>query len=214
MSGSKQRKPPVPFPLPDGHFFSTAGDLRAHDGRNVRDAMALRVWQANYVGRWHRPRHTMSAVYNGHVWRAVREVQAHLGLPLTGRLGAAEWAAVWGPPPPGRYVRPKAEPPPRAVVLQKRREKWDKISKWGVRYGSDPGAPPWYPGRPFGQHEHGPHVRRVQEILGTPPHGRFTAALARRIRGWQRVMGLPVSGIVDVRTACLLDPPREEAPAV
>lgn len=203
-----------PFPLRRGDVFGPGGgNLRYHDGSNWRDSAELRRWQAALIGRWRRPRYRVTGRFDGLTQSGVRKVQAHLGRPRTGLIGPEEWAAVWGPPP----VKPP--PPPlskeaKIAIKQKQKAYWDKISKYKVRYGSDPNAPQWYPGRPFYVHEHGPHVRRVQEILGTPTHGRYTLDLARRIAGYQRAMGLPISGIVDVRTAAMLDPPeQDETPA-
>lgn len=201
-----------PFPLPVGHVFGPPGDLRYHDGRVIRDSLGLRRWQAALHGYWCRPNCLTSGLYDGRTQRAVYEVQEVLGRPRTGLLGAEEWPVPWETPRPRK---PLPEPPPKPTPWESRQAARDRKKKWlrhsnhRVQFGTDPDAPPWYPGRPFGPHEIGDHVRRVQEILGLTPSGRYTLQMTQRIRGWQRAMGLPVSGVVDIRTACLLDPPQQ-----
>lgn len=202
-----------PFPLPLGHTFGAAGgDLSRHDGRTWPDGERLSQWQSAYCGRWRRPLCTPTGRYDGPTQAGVAEIQQHLGLPVTGLLGPDEWAAVWELPPP---APPEPAPKPavsestRRAILARRLDYWRKYSKYKIRYGSDPNAPAWYPGRPFGPHEYGDHVTRVQEILGYKTTGRFSLAMGKRIRGLQRAWDVPVSGLVDARTAALLDPVDE-----
>jgi hypothetical protein len=152
------------FPLPAGHTFGpTCGDLSVHDGRQ---------------------------------WQDSTEVQQVLGLPVTGRLGPDEWTAVRERELPG-----KPEPPPKPeptaneryyakLRKQREQERWAKFSKYKVVY-NQPGAPAWYPGRPFGPNETGPHVERLRELLGLRAKGRYTKDMARRVSGLQRAHGLP-----------------------
>jgi hypothetical protein len=50
----------------------------------------------------------------------------------------------------------------------------------------------------------------VQEVLGFKPTGRFQVALGRRVAGLQRVNGLPESGVVDARTARVIESMRDK----
>lgn len=206
------------FPLPAGHTFGpTCGDLSVHDGRQWQDSQHLRQWQNAYCGRWRRPQATPTGLYDGPTQRGVAEVQQILGVPVTGRLGPDEWAAVWEREPPGK---PESPPKPEPTTneryyaklrRQRERERWAKYSKYKIVY-NNPGAPPWYPGRPFGPNETGPHVERLRELLGFRPKGRYTKEMARRVSGLQRAHGLPESGLCDVRLAAILDPPDTDPP--
>lgn len=207
------------FPLPAGHVFGpTCGDLSVHDGRQVFDSQHLRQWQNAYCGRWRRPQATPTGLFDGPTQRGVAEVQTVLGLPVTGRLGADEWAAVWEREPPTKpEPPPKPEPTPTERYYAKLRrqkilDRWKRYSKYKVVYGATEGAPDWYPGRPFGPHETGPHVTRLRELLGFSSKGKYTLDMARRVRGLQRAHGLPESGLCDGRLAALLDPPQQDDP--
>lgn len=203
-----------PFPLPAGHLFGPPnGAIHWHSGRdNLADGQWLRVWMDQYrraVNRSVRP-DQIRPVFDGYVQRAVVDVQRRTGLPVTGTLDPDTWAAVWTYSPP--------EKPPAPEVPKERTggrkltgvsktgfDYWRRFSNWKVEYGADPAAPPWWPGRPFGPHEKGMHVRELQSLLGVKETGTMNRDTVARVRGLQRVNDLPVSGVVDVRTACLAD---------
>jgi peptidoglycan hydrolase-like protein with peptidoglycan-binding domain len=151
-----------------------------------------------------------SGLYDGHTQRAVVEVQERAGLSRTGLLGPREWAAVWTHTP---APKPPPKPPERRKLtrqeLRERRRYWKRVSEWQVEPGTSPDAPAWYPGRPFGPRHEGEHVKAVQEVLGFHVSGRFQVALARRVAGVQRAHGLPESGVVDARTATLIESLRK-----
>jgi peptidoglycan hydrolase-like protein with peptidoglycan-binding domain len=210
------------FPLPAGHCFGpgAASDLRFHDGRtNPRDGLELVKWQKAYHGLWRRPKGTVSGRYDADTQKAVKEVQTVLGVPVTGFLGATEWVAVWERVPPRK---PKPEPSTRLAdqpwVKKAKRKRFKdhmrKYSRWKVRPGSDPDAPFWFPGRCFGPGEDGPHVKRVQQLLGLKTTGLMNRDTVARLRGWQRANDLPVSGVVDAYQARLLEEAfnRSESP--
>lgn len=216
MSGSHP-----PFPLPLGHKFGPVnwGSIMFHDGKDFRDGQSLRTWGAAYRGRIRRPRFEPSERFTGHYQRAVAELQKMAGLPVSGLLGAEEWPLPWTlEPPPARYVRPGGEHAERQRQQHKANVKdyWRRYSKFDIHPGSDPNAPSWFPGRPFGIYEYGEHVKPVQEFFGRKANGRFDPRLAQKVRGFQRVNDLPVSGIVDARTASYIqaqtddeDPPPD-----
>lgn len=196
------------FPLPLGHVFGPSRHhITHHDGRAKLDGLALRRWQSRFAGSWQRPWMHPSGLFDGLTQKAVLEVQATLGLRRTGLLGAREWAAVWERTPPPPKPKPVRQPPRKLTNREKRQRRryWRKFSQWQVEPGSDPDAPGWFPGRPFGPHSKGDYVLKVQEILGYAPTGRFSKAMARRVAGLQRVHGLPESGVVDARTAQVIE---------
>lgn len=198
---------PPPFPLPLGHRFgpNLHGSTMIHDGSDWRDAANIRLWGNMYMGRIKRPLFRVSDRFTGYYQRGVAEIQKLAGLPVTGLLGADEWPLPWTlEVPSSRYVRPGGEHAEKQRQQHKAnvRDYWRRYSKFDIHPGSDANAPPWFPGRPFGQFEYGEHVKPVQQFFGvTPTNGRFTARLAQKVRGFQRVNDLPVSGIVDARTA-------------
>lgn len=190
-----------------------------HDGSDWRDGQSLMTWGRQYKGRIRRPNFVPSNRFSGHYQRAVAEVQKLARLPVTGLLGAEEWPLPWTlESPKGTWVRPGGEHAERQRQQHKANVKdyWRRYSKFDIHPGSDPNAPPWFPGRPFGVYERGEHVKPVQQFFGINPNGRFTPQLAQKVRGFQRVNDLPVSGFVDARTASLMqaqvddeDPPAE-----
>lgn len=195
------------FPLPLGHMFgmSLSGDLRFHDCRySIVESSQLRQWQFRYRSMW-ASKLEPTGRYDGPTQRAAVTVQEALGLPVTGWIDQGTWEAVWRHRRPQRA--PEPDPPAKPKRLTKQQwEHWRLQSQFDIRYGKDDGDPPWYPGRPFGRHESGWHVRQVQEILGLKPTGRFNEETQRRVRGWQKMRGLPASGVIDSPTARLLDP--------
>lgn len=182
-----------------------------HDGRAKLDGLALRKWQARFCSHWHRPWMHPSGLYDGLTQRAVLEVQERAGLPRTGLLGTREWAALWThtPEPPKPRKPPEIKKLSRQE-LRKRRRYWEKFSQWQIEPGSDPNAPNWYPGRPFGPHTKADYVKPVQEVCGFNSTGRFQVTMARRVAGLQRAHGLPESGVVDARTATLIESLRQK----
>jgi peptidoglycan hydrolase-like protein with peptidoglycan-binding domain len=207
--------PAPPFPLPLGHTYgpNLFGSLMIHDGSDWRDAANIRLWGSTYKGRIRRPMFQPGERFTGHYQRAVAEIQRLVGLPATGLLGASEWPLPWTlEVPPARYVRPGGEHAERQRQQHKAnvRDYWRRYSKFDIHPGSDPEAPPWFPGRPFGQFEYGEHVKPVQQFFGIPPNGRFTPRLAQKVRGFQRVNDLPVSGIVDARTASYMQAAQDD----
>lgn len=192
-----------------------------HDGREfVNESRWLAAWQRTYRERVNRRGADPTGVYDGDTQRAVRDVQTKCGLPVDGLLGPEVWAATWVYKPPPREkppAVPAVEPMPRWKVaalknLKKGRVSskgwhyWRKFSNYRVQYGTDPDAPPWWPGRVFGRNEQGWHVREIQNLLGIKETGFFNADTDRRIRGLQCLHKVPESGVVDVRTALLIDP--------
>lgn len=206
------------FPLPLGHTFglSRYGSIMVHDGKaDPRHQSALRQWQSAYKGRLRRPRFEINGIFDGPTQRAVAEVQKLAGLPVTGMLGPDEWALVWTlSQPKGAYVRPGGEHAERQREQHKANVKdyWRRYSKWDIHPGSDPNAPAWFPGRPFGYRERGEHVKPVQEFFGLKPNGRFSSLVATKVRGFQKTRGLPISGYVDARTASYIQAEIDQAP--
>lgn len=64
-------------------------------------------------------------------------------------------------------------------------------------------APVWW-SRTIGHGDLGRDVSVVQSILGEFITGRFDAQLSLLVRGFQKGVGLPASGVVDARTALAL----------
>lgn len=200
-----------PFPLPAGHVYGPPnGAIHWHSGRdNPFDGQWIRVWMDQYrqrINRGVRP-DQIRPVFDGIVQAAVIDVQRLTGQPVTGTLGPDTWAAVWTYSPP---QRPPVQQPPKAKkggrgVSRTGQEYWRSMSTFHVKYGEDPAAPPWWPGRPFGPHERGEHVRQLQVLLGVKPTGVYNRDTERRVRGVQRIGGLPVSGVVDKSTALTVD---------
>lgn len=196
-----------PYPLAQGHAFGLTryGSVMIHDGKTDRkDQAAIRQWGATYKGRMRRPRFEPTGQFDGTMQRAVAEVQKIAGLPVTGLLGPDEWALPWTlDPPKGAYVRPGGEHAEKQKAQHRAnvRDYWRRYSKFDIHPGTDPTAPPWFPGRPFGQKEYGEHVKPVQHFFGMKENGRFCRLTAQHVRGFQRTRGLPISGIVDARTA-------------
>lgn len=201
----------APFPLPMGHMFgvSLSGDLRFHDPRyNIREAAYLRDWQTRYRSMWWSGL-DVTGRYDGPTQRAAVAVQKAASLPVTGWVDWATWDAVWTSQRP---VRPPEDPTP-AKPKRISKEQWDywrKTSAYDITYGKDENDPPWYPGRPFGRHERGWHVRELQNLLSLKPTGCFNEDTERRVRGWQRMHGLPASGVVDSPTARHIDPQPQQ----
>lgn len=212
---------PRPWPLPAGHALGPPlGDLRWHHGPcHPTCGAALVWWTAVYRQRVSRKLDPVS-VWGGTVQAAVIHVQQLAGLPTTGVLGQEVWDAV-RTVQPVKSAKPKpasewdpGQKCPKPAGARERWRYWLRYSKYGVEYGTTPDAPPWWPGRPFGPHEKGWHVLRVQELLGVKPTGCMNGGTVRRVRGWQRLRGLPVTGIVDVHMATELDPgPYEDEAA-
>ncbi len=210
-----------PFPLPVGHVFGPAhGPLHWHDGReSLLESRWLAVWQSLYRQKFNRRLRPdqFSPTYDGLLQQLVIDVQRRTGQPTTGLLDMGTWDATW------LYERP-ANPRPEVAKektggrqLRPQSKKswhyWRRFSNYQVQYGTDPDAPPWYPGRPFGRHEKGWHVREVQQLLGIKETGTYNADTQARVRGLQRLADLPVSGIVDRATAAAIDPgPWEDHP--
>jgi hypothetical protein len=208
-----------PFPLQSGHLFGPAtGDLRHHNGaQSLTDTRDLARWQRAYQQRINS---TMQVTgrFDGPTQKAAVQVQEWAGLPVTGTIDQATWEAVWTvvrpprekpPTPPPmeelpsfRTIERKVRVPNKATALY-----WKRYSRAGVEYGATPDAPYWYPGRPFGANEMGWHIRMCQQLLGLKQTGWFNRQLTVRVRGLQKIHDLPVSGIVDVKTACVIDPP-------
>lgn len=199
---------PPNFPLPQGHLYgvSLSGDLRFHPGRNnLVDSTHLRTWQSRYRSYWWSGLE-LTGRFDGPTQRAAVKVQQAAQLPVTGWIDRDTWMAVWTAQRPA--PKPVDTTPTRPKGISK--EQWDywrKTSQYNIVYGSDPDDPPWYPGRPFARHESGWHVRQMQELLGVKPTGIFNEDTTRRLRGWQRMHGLPASGVMDSTTARHLDPP-------
>lgn len=207
---------PRPWVLPAGHALGPQlGDLRWHHGPcHPTCGGALLWWTAVYRQRLNR-KFTPVAVWGGTVQAAVVHVQQLAGLPTTGVLGPEVWEAVRTvqrpkPVPREKWKDPQAHTKPKwSRAGRGQYEKWHywrRYSQYGIEYGTTPDAPPWWPGRPFGPHEKGWHVSVLQEKLGVKPTGCMNPGTVKRVRGWQRLRGWPVTGIVDVNMACELDP--------
>lgn len=181
-----------------------------HDGRHhMGDRQALRQWQWAYRQRVRRDGPDDTGVFDGATQKAVIYLQKLTGQPVDGQIGPDTWAAVFTYQRPPRVKRDQPPPPSGPNVIRHSKRSWHywrTFSSHGTSYATTPGAPPWYPGRPFGLHESGWHVREVQAHLGVKETGFFNHCTLRRVRGLQRLHRLPVSGIVDETTACLIDP--------
>lgn len=199
------------WPLPAGHRFGPkSGNITWHDGRgSLAEHQALKRWQETYRSRfWHN--FPVTGVYDAPTQAAVVAIQRLTGLPPDGLLGPDVWEAVRTaerPPRPKPPAPAPLKPGPPAGSGRKRALYWRRMSRYGVKYGQDPEAPPWWPGRPFGANERGFHVRELQELLGLKPTGFYNANTVRRVRGLQQLHDLPVSGICDLTLARLVDPP-------
>ncbi len=199
------------FPLPLGHSFGPqGGSLMWHDGRSLlHERQALARWQRAYRERINRRwGGQATGVYDGDTQKAVIDLQTRADLPRTGLVDPATWAAVWTHAPSPRPAPPKVEKVPGRVRSSTRKSwhYWRRFSTFEIRYGTDPALPPWWPGRPFGPHEKGWHVREIQTLLGLKDTGTFNADTQARVRGVQRMHHVPISGVVDGRTALLIDP--------
>lgn len=202
------------YPLPQGHSFGPrGGSIMWNDGRDEMYArLALAQWQRRYRENVNRGwKGDPSGVYDGHTQKAAVDVQKKLGLPVDGLIGPDTWAAVWAYAPPKRQQPPPVEKVRgRVRALNGHSRKswhyWRKFSNWKIQYAQDPDLPPWWPGRPFGPHERGWHVREIQTLLSVPETGTYNKETVRRVRGVQRLHEIPVSGVVDARTALLIDP--------
>lgn len=177
--------------------------------------MWLRQWQGRYRERLKRWAFEPTGRYDKPTQQAILEVQRLAGQRPTGMLDADAWAAVEvveKPKPPPAPDPPPAQTGGHAVRKARRKGKstfmtyWRRYSNRGVVYGNTEGAPNWYPGKPFGPNEQGWHVKRLQELLGLKPTGWYNLNVQRKVRGLQRLHGLPVSGVCDVRVAALVDP--------
>lgn len=195
-----------------GHRFGPSGyDLRNHDGRNsLPDSRALATWQHAYRQRIKRV-DLRIGVFDGATQAAALEVQRLAGLPATGIIDQDTWHAAW------TAERPKVEPPERKPATEaatkaqlkkgatKAKDYWRRVSN-RVEFVTDGTQPPWWPGRPFGPGEFGWHVEQLQRLLQARITGRYTKELGARIRALRRLHGLPVSDLVDMRLAVILDP--------
>lgn len=153
----------------------------------------------------------LTGIFDGQTQRAAVKVQEAASLPVTGWIDRDTWEAVWTAQRPAPVPVDLTPTKPKSIS----KEQWDywrKTSKHNITYGKDPTDPPWYPGRPFGRHESGWHVREVQNLLGLKLTGIYNEDTARRVRGWQKMHGLPASGVMDSTTARRLDPQTEETP--
>lgn len=220
----KGRTDPMPdattapkHPLPQGHAYGPEqGVLMWHSGRdNLLDRAGLCAWQRRYRSAWY-SRLDVTGVYDGATQRAAVAVQRAAGLPVTGLIDRDTWEAVWTVQRPSRTP---PEPAPEPVVPTAKRQtsrEWNRkrqFAQAGIEYGTDPEAPPWWPGRLFGLGESGWHVRQVQDLLGLKATGIYNQDTARRVRGYQKMhAGLTVSGIVDLVTAQHLDPGPYDEP--
>lgn len=199
---------PYPWPLQPGHLFGpTDYDLRYHNGsQSLTDLQALARWQRAYYQRLNRYHIRVNGRFDGETQKAAVAVQELVGLPVTGLIDPATWEAVWSarkpPAPPPPVYPPRKRACPQALGIY-----WRRYSATNNNYGCTPGAPPWYPGKPFSRYEAGEHVRIVQEKLGLKPTGIFNKRTSQAVGGIQGANGLPWSRIVDVATARLIDPP-------
>lgn len=66
--------------------------------------------------------------------------------------------------------------------------------------------PPLWFVRIIGPRDHGPDVSIVQRLLGLIPDGKYGFGTQMVVRGFQRGIGLPLSGYVDEETAIALGP--------
>jgi len=200
--------------LPDHLFAPTSYDLRHHTGReSLTDLQAVARWQRAYNQR-HSPSRpiTVNGIFDGPTQKAVIWIQKRAKLPVTGTIDRYTWEAVWQLPMWWQWADPdlpKVEHEPRTVSGKRIFKYWTRLSRDNPGYGMDPNAPWWYPGKPFGRHERGYHVRHMQQLLGIRETGCVNEQTARRLRGFQRLMGLPVSGVCDAVTAAKLDPDFE-----
>lgn len=203
-----------PYPLPSGHAYGPGwlGNLSHHDGRSsLVDRSGLLVWQRRYRSAWWSGLE-LTGQYDGGTQRAAVAVQKASALPVTGLVNRDTWEAVWTvqrPAKPAPAPTPTAEPTPaqKASVTKRRWHHWRRMSAHGVDYGAERDTPAWWPGRPFGAHERGWHVREAQQLLGVKPTGVYNADTVRRVRGYQRMhAGLNPTGIMDLPTARHLDP--------
>ncbi len=181
-----------------------------HDGRaDLAEHQALAAWQDMYRQRINRRwQGKATGVYDAATQKAVVDLQTRAGLPRTGLVDPATWDAVWTCEVAARQKPPPVEKVPGRVKRATRKSwhYWRKFSTFQIEYGTDPNLPPWWPGRTFGPHEKGWHVREIQTLLGVKETGTYNQATQARVRGVQRVHDLPVSGVVDGRTALLIDP--------
>lgn len=204
---------PPPYPLPGGHAYGpTTGDLRYHNGRgSLTERSGLIAWQQRYRSAWWSGL-DVTGTYDGGTQRAAVAVQKASGLPVTGMVDADTWRAVWAVQRPAKAVpEPVAEPTlthkRKSSVSKRRWHHWRRMSAAGIEYGMDPDAPMWWPGRPFGSHERGWHVREAQLLLGIKPTGVYNRDTVARVKGYQRMRpGLMPTGILDLPTARQLDP--------
>lgn len=208
-----------PWVLPQGHSFGPmTGDLRYHDARtSLVESRCVTAWQQQYRQRWHFL-FPVTGIYDGATQKACVKVQQEAHLPVHGRLDKETYDAVWAVTPPVKGKRVKTghvEHPPR---WSKTTRYWRLNSKrgvrqyehyWHIKLKNPPvvaGEPAWWPGRPFGPHERGDHVRIVQQLMGLKPTGIFNQDMATRIRGWRSARNLMSAPVVDLDMARILDP--------
>lgn len=196
------------WPLPLGHRYGPQGlDLRNHDGRsNLVEHRGLQAWQEAYRHRIKRTDFRMG-YYDSVTQMAAADLQKAAGLPVTGMIDLDTWNAVWQYVKPPQLPPEKPQPTKSQLRLRAKRQKdyWRRVSQH-TDHITDGSQPPWWPGRPFGPGESGWHVERLQELLQARKTGTFNRETASRVRAARRKAGLPVSDLVDLTLAVVLDP--------
>lgn len=178
------------FPLPAGHVFGPSPQLpQQHQGdENLNLFNAMVEWQRAYNLRVDRDL-PITGKFDGPTQRACTTLQRELGLPMTGVLDADTWAAVWTVegPLPGRVPALAVQAPDAPT------EPTEPLV-----------TPSWWPGQEFGDiGEKGPHVTKVLRLMGCQGTV-YSQALARRVKGLQRLHGLAPTGRVDLATSRLV----------
>jgi peptidoglycan hydrolase-like protein with peptidoglycan-binding domain len=164
------------------------------------------VWQRTYSKRVKRGL-VATGVFDAPTQAAVSHVQKLVGLPVDGLLTRDTWEAVWTAERPPRPEPPKVpEPVRRSHYTKKNWKYWNRFSRRDITYATGPDEPPWFPGRPFGPHESGWHVRILQDLLQVRSTGVMNLETVAAVRGARKLAGLPVADVVDLRLAQYLDP--------
>lgn len=202
------------FPLPAGHRYGAMGayDSQVHDGSGtVQEQYFLKLWQREYA-KYDRDM-IPSGAYDGPTQRACIASQRACGLPITGDLDNLTWDAVFGgrlapqrATEPASYGRPTdlgklasiVDTPDQKKARARERAQTSAVNKIMYRNRHKGEAPDWY------SLDEAFRTAKVRAILGMVP-GKYTQELTARIKGVQRVGGLPVTGDLDKPTAWLLD---------
>jgi hypothetical protein len=219
----------VKFPLDVGHFFGlNPFDVRCHTGEdNWVDEARIKAWQRAYCLKVDRDQ-PVTGRFDGPTQRAVVRLQRSKGLPMTAVLDEDTWRALFEVPnatlshahdvaPTGVPLAQKDAPEGvsgasnlgtgvEVVAAVVSEEAPDSNRTPSETDETLPQAPDWFnSSSPVGMTSRGPIVRKIRSLLGMQVRETWSQDVSHKIRGLQKMHGLPVTGWVDTRTAVILD---------